>query len=133
MDGSNLSQLLPLSIDLAIKQDWAPDGSRIVVTTNANHLHPAESANIATVRPDGSDLHYLTHYQDPAVNAYVGSYSPDSKYIVFRLEGHGSYALMKMRTDGSHLQQILGFSSFRPRYIDWGLRTHTTDLDPRQG
>jgi len=129
IDGSNMSELLPFSIDLAIKQDWAPDGSRIVVTTNANHFNPAESANIATIRPDGSDLHYLTHYEDPAVNAYVGSYSPDGKYIVFRLEDHGSYALYKMRADGSHLQEILGFSSFRPRFIDWGASARGDDAD----
>jgi hypothetical protein len=29
---------------------------------------------------------------------------------------------MTMRSDGSHLKQILGFSSFRPRFIDWGAR-----------
>jgi Tol biopolymer transport system component len=123
LDGNNLSQLLPFTLDLAIKHDWAPDGKHIVVTTNANFFNPGESANIATIRPDGSDLHYLTHYQGGAVNAFVGSYSPDGKYIVFRLEDQGSYALMKMRSDGSHMQPILGLSSFRPRYIDWGART----------
>jgi hypothetical protein len=29
---------------------------------------------------------------------------------------------MKMRSDGSHVEQILRFSSFRPRFIDWGAR-----------
>ena len=132
IDGNNASRLLPFSLDLAVKQDWAPDGTRIVVTTNANHLDPTASANIATIRPDGGDLHYLTHYQDPAVNAYVGSYSPDGKYIVFRLEDHGSYALVKMRSDGSHQQQILPFSGFRPRYIDWGTSKSTDDADSDQ-
>lgn len=119
--GNGLSQLLPFDLDLAQKHDWAPDGKHIAVTTNANFLHPGEGANIATIRPDGSGLRFLTH--NPAgVNAFVGSYSPDGKFIVFRLEDHGSFALMKMRTDGSHIQTILGFSSLRPRQIDWGAR-----------
>ena len=122
LDGSNFSQLLPFTLDLAIKHDWAPDGKHLLVGTNANFFDPTDSANIATIRPDGTDLHYLIHSHDPAVNAFAGSYSPDGKYIVFRLEDHGSFALMKMRSDGSHLKQILGFSSFRPRGIDWGAR-----------
>lgn len=75
---------------------------------------------------DGSDLH-LIHSGDPAVSAFAGSYSPDGKYIVFRLQDHGSFALMQMRSDGSHLKQILGFSSFKPRLIDWGPRTQGGD------
>jgi len=122
LNGNNLTQLLPFTLDLAIKHDWAPDGKHLLVGTNANFFDPTDSANIATIRPDGSDLHYLIHSHDPAVNAFAGSYSPDGKYIVFRLEDHGSFALMQMRSDGSHLKQIIGFSSFRPRGSDWGAR-----------
>lgn len=86
-----------------------------------------DSANCATIKPDGSDLRYLTHYHEPGVNAFCGSYSPDGRYIVFRLENHGSYALYRMRTDGSHRHQILGFSSLRPRNIDWGPRPSDDD------
>jgi Tol biopolymer transport system component len=71
---------------------------------NTNGFNPDETANIATIRPDGSGLHYLTHYQGPDVKALVGSYSPDGRYVVFRLEDHGLYALMSMRADGSHLR-----------------------------
>jgi Tol biopolymer transport system component len=122
LDGSNFAELLPFTLDLAIKHDWAPDGKHLLVGTNANFFDPNDSANIATIRPDGTDLHYLVHSHDPAVNAFAGSYSPDGKYIVFRLEDHGNFALMQMRSDGSHPKQILGFSSFRPRAIDWGAR-----------
>jgi Tol biopolymer transport system component len=130
-NGNNLSQLLPFTLDLAIKHDWAPDGKHLLVGTNANFFDPTDSANIATIRPDGSDLHYLIHSGDPAVNAFAGSYSPDGKYIVFRLEDHGSFALMQMRSDGSHLKQIIGFSSFRPRFIDWGARPQPAANDQR--
>jgi len=129
IDGSNLFQLTPFTIDLAIKQDWAPDGQHLVVGTNANFSHPGESANIATIRPDGTDLRYLTHYQGGDVNAFVGSYSPDGRWIVFRLEDHGSFGLFRMRSDGSNLHAILGFSNFKPRLIDWGPRSGTEDED----
>jgi Tol biopolymer transport system component len=124
LDGNNLKQLLPFSSDQAIKQDWAPDGGDLLVGVNANFFHQGDSANIATIRPDGTDFQYLTQYQGGAVNAFAGSYSPNGQWIVFRLEDHGSYALYKMRADGSNLHAILGFSSFRPRNIDWGPRAH---------
>ena len=123
ISGSSLSQLTPFTSDIAIKQDWAPDGRHIVLGTNANFFNPGESANIATIRPNGTGLRYLTHYQGGNVNAFAGSYSPDGRYIVFRLEDHGSYALFRMNTDGSDLHLILGFSNFRPRNIDWGRRS----------
>jgi hypothetical protein len=122
LDGGHRTQLLPFSLDLSIKHDWAPDGSRILVGTNANFLDPADSANCATVKPDGSDLRYVTHYHEPGVNAFCGSYSPDGRLVVMRLEDHGSYALYTIRPDGTHLHRILGFSDFKPRNIDWGAR-----------
>jgi Tol biopolymer transport system component len=127
LDGNNLTQLMPFALDLAGKHDWAPDGRHLLVGTNANFFDPADSANIATIRPDGTKLKYLTHYHDPAVNAFAGSYSPDGKYIVFRVEDHRRYALMQMRRDGSHLKQILPFSDFRPRGSDWGPRGRDDD------
>jgi Tol biopolymer transport system component len=123
IDGSNLFQLTPFTIDLAIKQDWAPDGEHLVVGTNANFFPPGASPNIATIHPDGTGLRYLTHYQGGDVNAFVGSYSPDGRWIVFRLEDHGSFGLFRMRSDGSDLHVILGFSNFKPRLIDWGPRS----------
>jgi Tol biopolymer transport system component len=123
----DLLQLTPFSSDVAVKQDWAPDGKRLVFTDNGDVAEPGESANIATIRPDGTDLHYLTHYQGGQLNAFVGSYSPDGHWIVFRLESHGSHGLYRMRPDGSALHGILGLSSFKPRFIAWGPRTDQTD------
>lgn len=120
--GNGLHELLPMNQDLGLKHDWAPDGKHIVLNTNANLFNPIGTANIATIGPDGSGLHYLTNYESQDVKAFVGSYSPDGRYIVFRLEDHGLYALMSMRADGSHLRTILPFSTFRPRGIDWGPR-----------
>src|SRR5215218_268684 len=117
LDGSDLFQVTP-SIGVAFKHDWAPDGRHLAITDNGNDL--SKPANIATIRPDGTGLRYLTHYRSPELRAYVGSYSPDGQWIVFRLENHGSYGLYRMRPDGSDLHPILPPSSFRPRNIDWG-------------
>ncbi|HEY6121593.1 MAG TPA: hypothetical protein VIV66_16655 [Pyrinomonadaceae bacterium] len=120
--GSSLFQVTSFNLDVAIKQGWAPNGRRLVFSDNADFPNPGDSANIATVRPDGSDLRYLTHYQGGEVNAFVGSYSPDGQWIVFRLEDHGSFGLFKMHSDGSDPQAILGLSSLKPRFIAWGPR-----------
>jgi Tol biopolymer transport system component len=118
--GGAADTIVPFDRDVAIKHDWAPNGKRIVYTDNADNFDAA--ANVVTVRPDGTGTRYLTHYTDPAMRAYAGGYSPDGRWIVFRLEDHGRYALMRIRPDGTHLRTILPLSSFRPRGIDWGVR-----------
>jgi Tol biopolymer transport system component len=127
LDGSNFFQLLPSTLNLAIKHDWAPDGQHLLFTVDGSQPLPGVSSNIATVRPDGSGLRYLTHYQGGDVNAIAGSYSPDGQWIVFRLEDHGQYGLYRMRPDGGALHAILPLSSFKPRNIDWGPRTQAGD------
>jgi Tol biopolymer transport system component len=117
-DGGGLVQVSP-TVSVAYKHDWSPDGQRIVFSENSEP-GPNDTVNIATVRPDGTDLRYLTHYPAPA-RAWVGGYSPDGQWIVFRLEDHGRYTLYRVRPDGSDLHPILRAStSFVPRNIDWG-------------
>ena len=122
LDGTGQRQLTSFDTEVAIKQDWAPDGRRLVFTDNADHVNPDRSANLGTIRSDGGGVRSLTHFTDPEINAYAGSYSPDGRQIVFRYEDHGQYALMTVRPDGSHPRTILPLSAFRPRYIDWGTR-----------
>jgi Tol biopolymer transport system component len=117
MDGSGLKQISP-TIDVAYKHDWAPDGQHLVISDNAEPV-PGESVNIATVRPDGTDYRYLTHFADGR-RAFVGTYSPNGKWIVFRLESNGQYALYRMHPDGGAMHRITPFSQFLPRHIDWG-------------
>ena len=74
VDGSAPVQVSP-SISVTYKHDWAPDGKHLVVSDNSDPA-PDEAVNVVTVRPDGSDWTYLTHY--PAgFRANVGGYSPD--------------------------------------------------------
>ncbi|MEO8425008.1 MAG: hypothetical protein ABI595_14010, partial [Actinomycetota bacterium] len=117
-DGTELNTVVPFGFDVAVKHDWAPNGRRIVFTDNADDV--SASANIATVRPDGTGLRYLTHYRRARVRAYVGGYSPNGNWIVFRLEVGDRSGLFRMQPDGRAWREIIPLSSFRPRFIDWG-------------
>jgi len=118
IDGGFEQNVLPLKAYVGNKHDWAPNGERILFTGNA--YVNGEPANIATVKPDGSDIRWLTHSADPQRTFDAGSYSPDGRWIVYRLEDHGQYALMRMHPDGTHKHVILPFSNLRPLDIDWG-------------
>jgi len=121
LDGSHLRQLTPYDLDVGIKHDWAPDGSRIAIISHADAPEPGQSANVATIRPDGSGLRMLTNFQGGEVNAVTGSYSPDGRWIVYRLTDHGSFALYKLPARGGQPRHILSLP-VAPRFIDWGPR-----------
>jgi Tol biopolymer transport system component len=117
-DGSERIQVSP-SISVTYKHDWAPDGQHLVVSDNSDPA-PDESVNVVTVRPDGSDWTYVTHYPT-GYRANVGGYSPDGQWIVFRLEGPGLVPTMyRIRPDGSDLHALYASSTIIPRFIDWG-------------
>jgi Tol biopolymer transport system component len=121
-DGAGIKQLTPYSWEVAIKHDWAPDGKSIVVTTNADFVRPTEAANLVTVKPDGSGMKQLTSFA-AGKNAFAGSYSPDGKWIVFRLEQGDRYALAVIGRSGGKVRLLTPLSKNKPRFIDWG--THS--------
>jgi len=127
IDGNLLFQVTPFTFDVAVKQDWAPDGKNLAFTQNGDVLLPGVSANIATIHSDGTHLHFVTHYAGGDANAFIGSYSPDGRWIVFRLNYQGTFGLFKIHPDGTHLTTILPLSSFRPRFIDWGARSNESE------
>jgi Tol biopolymer transport system component len=128
LDGSHLRQLLPYAADVAVKHDWSPDGRHIVVSVNGNEgSRPQASANVAILRADGSHLRRLTHFRGRETNALVGGFSPDGRWIVYRVETGdgeptlpgGRYALMKVSPHGGEPVLVAAVEG-RPRNIDWG-------------
>jgi Tol biopolymer transport system component len=119
-DGSALRRLTPYSWDVAIKHDWSPDGKLIVLTTNGDLARPGESANLVTIRPNGSGMTRLTRFTGGTENAFAGSFSPDGKQIVFRLEQGDKFSLAVVNRDGSRLRSLTKPSADKPRFIDWG-------------
>ncbi len=131
LDGSHVRRLLPYAADVAVKHDWSPDGRHIVVSVNANEgSRPQLSANVAVIRPDGSHLRRLTHFRGRETNALVGGFSPDGKWVIYRVETgdgeptlpSGRYALMKVRATGGEPVLVAAIDG-RPRNIDWGPRS----------
>lgn len=120
VDGTGLRQLTPYSWEVAIKHDWSPDGKLIVLTTNADFVRPNESANLVVIRPDGSGAKQLTHFKAGKRNAFAGSFSPNGKQIVFRLEQGDRYALAVIDRNGKNMRLITKLSPSKPRFIDWG-------------
>ena len=122
IDGSHLRKIVPYRYEVAIKHDWAPDGRHIVIAINADYPE-GRSPNVATVRPDGSHLRLLTHFSDGQRGAFAGSYSPDGRWIVMRVENRETqrFALVKIHPDGSG-RKLIARLPFSPRFIDWGPR-----------
>lgn len=117
VDGSNLRRLTSYTQDVAIKHAWSPDGRRIALTINGNP-EPGESANIVTIGPDGKDLRRLTDFKDGR-SAYVGSYSPDGKRLVLRIEAGEDFSLSTISSQGGPTHELMS-GQVRPRFIDWG-------------
>ena len=122
-DGINPRDLLPPSWDIAIKHAWSPDNRHLVFTRDADP-DPVDGtlhANIGIVSLDG-DVEMLTHFAGGRLSAFAGSFSPDGRWIVYRLQYNdtGDSALRVMRTDGSHDHAIFAQEGVRPRFIDWG-------------
>ena len=119
-DGTGLRRLTPYTWDVAVKHDWSPDGKLIALTKNADLALPNQSANLVVIRPDGTRARQLTNFKAGGRRAYVGSFSPDGKQIVFRLEQGDKYAIAVIGRDGKHMHLVTKLSSVKPRFIDWG-------------
>ncbi|MEO7981919.1 MAG: hypothetical protein ABI807_13640 [Sporichthyaceae bacterium] len=122
-DGSHPRRMTPYSFDVGIKQAWSPSGRQLVFTKNADPIKggPLE-ADVAVIGADGSGLRVPTHYRGGRLSAFAGSYSPNGRWIVYRLQNNqtGRSAIWRMWPDGSHRQMIFEREGLRARGIDWG-------------
>jgi TolB protein len=118
-DGTGLRRLTPYTWEVAVKHDWSPDGRAILLTTNADFVQRGASANLVTIRPDGSDRQELTRFTGGQRNAFAGSFSPDGTQIVFRLEDGDTHSLAVVDRNGGNLRRLTTGPG-RPRFIDWG-------------
>ena len=107
----------PFSFDAAVKQVWAPDSKHLVFTIYGDVTISGVSKNIVAICPDRKQLYFVTNCEGGDVNAVVGSYSPDGRWIVFGPMDPGLAGLCKMHPDGRGLKAMLPLSDFRPGFI----------------
>ena len=120
VNGGHPRMIVPYSYEVPFKNDWAPDGNHIFFTIYGDSPGGL-SPNVATIRPDGTGMHILTHFNRAGVGALAGSYSPDGRWIAYRIENEnsGTVKLMKMHPNGSGSTLIASLPA-SPRGIDWG-------------
>ena len=106
--------------------DWAPDGTRILF-----QRCPSDSVcRAASVRPDGSDLHYLTpgcpagHGPPDCTEAWDPAYSPDGHKIALGIASGRvkvvpggdqieKFTLVVMKADGSGQQPVFQLDDYK--------------------
>jgi TolB protein len=99
--------------------DCSPDGTRIVFGKPA--FGPPKSANVFTIRANGTGLRQLTRSKGGTVNNNPNSWSPDGRKIVFTSNrgGRTDRMLFVMNADGSGVRQLTReaahFASWEPR------------------
>lgn len=122
-DGRNPRRITPWSLRGG-EPDWSPDGRRIVFTSNEDGPSSV-SANLYTVRPDGTGLKRLTHARGGHVRYLSASFSPDGKWLtVSRTPGSGKKGnadVYVMHADGTGLQQVTRVATWESS-TDWGSR-----------
>lgn len=114
-------QLTPFDLRAGDTPDWSPDGKRILFHSNVGGPDTI-SANLYTIRTDGTDLRQLTFAAGGTIQYLGSSYSPDGKMITFgrRPETGGTNAdVFVMRVDGTH-EQAVTRTVLYDSYPDWG-------------
>lgn len=97
--------------------DCSPDGKRVVFGKPA--FGPPRSANVFTIRTDGTGLRQLTHSRGGRVNNNPNSWSPNGKKIIFTSNrgGRTDRVLFVMNADGSGVRQLTRGAA---RFASWG-------------
>jgi TolB protein len=121
-DGRGLRRLTPWKLDAA-SPDWSPDSKTILFNSHFD-AGPGQSANLFSMRPDGSGRRPLTRHHGGRVHSFRPSWAPDGTRIVFarfRARGEqGRTDLYTAKPDGSGLRRITDLPKRFPMHPDWG-------------
>ena len=120
-DGSGARRLTPWRLRAGDHPDWSPDGKRILFTTNIDGSSSI-SSNKYTVKPDGTELHAVTHASGGSVQWMSSSYSPNGKWIVVaRRTATENASVWIMRADGTHARPITHAEYSWDSAPDWNI------------
>ena len=114
-------RITPWDLRAGDTPDWSPDGRRILFRSNFDYLENV-SANLYTIRPNGTQLQQLTFEQGGTVNYLGSSYSPDGKMITMGRRpatGGVNADVFVMRADGSNIRPVTATVLY-DSYPDWG-------------
>jgi TolB protein len=102
--------------------DWSPDGRLIVFTGHPRVPGVDFTANVYTIRPDGTGLRRLTH--SPAGEGFdlFPTWSPDGTRIVFNHADQDEFDLYTMNRWGNRVQRITHSADEFESRADWGPR-----------
>ncbi len=123
--GKGVRRLTPLALEAGGRPDWSPDGKRILFHSYASRLGGV-GVNLYTIRPDGTGLVQLTHFQD-SERVLGGAYSPDGTSVVFSTTARvtdptaGLPDIAVMRADGTGVKPVTRSQNWDTS-PDWGAR-----------
>jgi TolB protein len=112
-DGTGLQRVTPWSLRAGDHPDWSPDGKLILVRSDANGPDFGHQGNLFLVRPNGTTLRQLTHFNTTTRLLQSGSFSPDGRSIVFATTDGATRTprsnlpdVFTMRVDGTHITPV---------------------------
>ena len=130
LDGSGLRRVTPWNLRAGDHPDWSPDGTLILVRSNAYDGAPDfnHQGNLFVVRPDGTGLRRLTSFGAHVQVLQNGSFSPDGKSVVFATTARSTRTprsllpdVFTMSLDGSRITPVTREKNWDGS-PDWGTK-----------
>jgi TolB protein len=133
VDGTGLRRLTPWRLDAA-SPDWSPDGTRILFNTHFDP-RPGQSANLYSMRPDGSRRRALTQHRGGRAHSFRPSWAPDGSRIVFAryAPARKGVDLYTMKPDGTGVTRLTDMPRRFAVNPDWGIAPSPTTARTASG